>query len=264
MGCTWGEGVVSWLAENWLNLVGVALSVAGLVLTWWLSRHYYRRGAVVRRTSYQAQSLTVISSNVTGIPGLTVRYSGHGEPVDNFTVSRFLFWNAGTEPIRKQDVPATAPLAIVAKGGTKILEWGIVKQNNTANGWDIQRNQDKTRLRVSFEFLDPKDGIQLFILHTGTGQDDLTMEGNIVGAGAPAPVPFRWEWPVELSLLTKKKLVIMLAVIAATSGVDWWMSGRIPIIGSMAFGWVSGQLHAVWAAQRRRKKEIHPDFKMTF
>jgi hypothetical protein len=255
---------VSFLAENWLNVVGVALAVAGLVLTWWLSRYYYRRAAVIRRTSYQAQSLRVISSTVTGIPGLTVRYSGHGEPLDNFTLARFLFWNSGTEPVRKQDVPATAPLAIVAKGTAKFLHHWTVKENNPANGWEVQRNQDKTRLRVSFEFLNPNDGVQLVILHTGTGQDDLTMEGNIVGAGAPTPVPVRWEWPPEWAFYTKRKLLIILAVIAAASAFDWWWSGRLPFVGTMGLSWFGSHLQMIWSAERRRKKELHPDFKMTW
>jgi hypothetical protein len=112
------------------------------------------------------------------------------QAVENVTVTRFLFWNAGAAPISRADIPAADPIAIHTNGDFKILDADVVKITNPAAQVKVSRSRDRTTAVVSFDFIDYNQPVLVEVIHTGTGSKDLVLTGQVIGAGPFVEVPY--------------------------------------------------------------------------
>jgi hypothetical protein len=198
---------VDWFAENWLTLtlfvLGFPLSA---IIGYFISRYFYHLGIRGKSLCYTLLTLPMIRSWVSQIPTLKIHYHGHGQDLQSFSITLISFWNGGTSEIRKQDIVAKAPLAIVATEGGVILEHIIFKTTNPLNNIALTHNSERTQVNVAFDYLNPHDGARLVILHTGKG--DLAVKGEIIGGPPPTRIP-------EIAMgLTRQLLVKTLVLIS--------------------------------------------------
>jgi hypothetical protein len=107
---------------------------------------------------------------------------GYGSPVKALTVTKIAFWNAGTETINRQDVVKGNPLSLRAKSGVVILSVSILERTMTFNKLECGLNRERTEATITFDYLDHNDGVLIQIFHSGTGNDDIQLEGTIKGA----------------------------------------------------------------------------------
>ena len=100
---------------------------------------------------------------------MTVNYKE--EKVENFTVSKILFYNRGRETINKQDITTISPLR-VSSGNYHILDASILQVNKTSNNFKINLDREKENVYLDFDYLDKNQGAVIQVVHTGLSSDD--------------------------------------------------------------------------------------------
>ena len=107
------------------------------------------------------------------------------QTIENLTVTKLAFWNGGRETINNQDIASIDPLAVYVKSGYKILSAKVLSSKNSSNQFSITTADDKSNMKLHFEYLDKNDGGVIQFLHTGKSSDDIEVRGTIKGAGKP-------------------------------------------------------------------------------
>lgn len=140
-----------------IGVIGIILGVFGIFS--------YRISKSVAKPSYQKSSLRLIGRNENNLPkDVTVTYKGN--EVDRLTKTTLTIWNNGTETLDGSDVVDSEPLLISFKENDKILSYKILKKTKDANAFSLINCEDATnKLRLEFEYLDPKDGVVIELLH---------------------------------------------------------------------------------------------------
>jgi hypothetical protein len=151
---------VSW----WLSLsgggaaLGLLLGILGIVLT-------------IRVLDRQLLAYTVETTPLIGAPGanlsdqVQVHYAG--EPVPNLIRSNITVWNGGNATIRADDVASTDPIHLIMGAEQKILDVTAIAVSDPVNCFQSSMWPLKGDVSLSFEFLRPKDGGVVEVLHTG-------------------------------------------------------------------------------------------------
>ncbi len=175
-------------------VVGTVLGILGLA-TGYL---FYLWG---RKTSSLATALTgLISSRDCTTRLLALRSTSPATltPIPNLTVTKVLFWNAGRETIRKQDVVKTDPVVIACnKPGCEILQADIIQANEPANKFEEKVSQDRQQVTVTFDYVDHGQGAVIQVCHTGTSDKDIEVRGKIMGAGPIRRTTYLPSWRTE-------------------------------------------------------------------
>lgn len=193
------------------GLTGVVVAVASYVK--------FRR---VRRPLFHTYVQTVVDD--VGLSDLEVRYKDRGVP----RVSRalVLFWNGGTATIRKNDIAPADSLRIEVPHDAEILAAVVVARTREANRSDVSvQEESPTTLPLTFDFLDPNDGLAVALLHTGDAHNEsTTVTGTVMEAphdGAPERVgqvlPSDRAKPAAIQMV-----VIWLVGVALGAGVLMW------------------------------------------
>ena len=166
-----------WWAMNWGNVIGVigiVLAVIGLYLSF--------KGWKRKRPTYVIRSNNIFSELEHTIPDVEVKFPGYGSPVKALTITKFAFWNAGTETINRQDIVKDNPLSLRAKSGVTILSVTVIDRTIPFNKLECGLNRERTEATITFDYLDHNEGALIQIFHSGTGNDDIQLEGTIKGA----------------------------------------------------------------------------------
>lgn len=99
--------------------------------------------------------------------------------VKQVTTSSFILWNSGNRTIHGSDITTLDPLRIELSGAGKILKWAVSHKTRDVNGWSFERGP-LDRLQISFDFIDPGDGVRLEVTHDAVGRDT-HLRGTIKG-----------------------------------------------------------------------------------
>ena len=172
-----GNEMAEWWVTNWGNvigIVGIVLTVIGLYLSF--------KGWKRKRPIYVIRSNNIFSGLEHTIPDVEVKFPGYGSPLKALTVTKVALWNAGTETINRQDVVKDNPLSLRAKSGVVILSVSVLERTMVFNKLECGLNRERTEATITFDFLDHNDGALIQIFHSGTGNDDIELEGTIKGA----------------------------------------------------------------------------------
>jgi hypothetical protein len=162
----------SWLSIGFPILLAVVSMVVGGVVT--------IRYGMRKRLTYQRRSFGLVFGGVNKLPGMEIRYHGHGPSVENLTVSRIAIWNAGRGDVRKGDILGKENLRIVIDPKYVILASEVVQQKNAANCFEVRTTQeDQKTAKVHFDFVRSGEGVVVQVVHTGVGSKDLKVEGTL-------------------------------------------------------------------------------------
>lgn len=168
--------LADWLATNpWFGILGFIAGVIGIILT--------IRSKKEKLPLFAIRSNNIIRDLASRFEPLQVLYSR--QRVENLTVTKLAFWNGGRETINNQDIASIDPLAVYVKSGYKILDTKVLYSKNPANQFSFTTADDKSHIKLNFEYLDKNEGGVIQLLHTGKSSDDIEVRGTIKGAGKP-------------------------------------------------------------------------------
>ena len=153
-----------------VGIIGTILGIVGIVLS--------VKSIKKKVPTYSIKSVNVISDYTSKYENLAVSYKD--KIVENFTVSKVLFYNRGSETITKQDIDTIAPLKISSET-CDILDASILQVNKTSNNFRINLDRGKEYVYIGFDYLDKNQGAVIQVVHTGLSSDDLVLEGDIKG-----------------------------------------------------------------------------------
>jgi hypothetical protein len=151
--------LLSFLNQGW---VGAVLGILGLGFG------VYQ---IARRTGprlvYQHRGTRLIEADGGLLPQEVVVYFD-GKEVPRLSLSETVIWNAGKAPLRGSDISHLDPIALSFGSDGEILKANIEKRSRSANSLKLHLFEDeKSKLFISFEFLDYNDGAYIRVLHSG-------------------------------------------------------------------------------------------------
>ncbi|MFZ3168570.1 MAG: hypothetical protein WA130_13220 [Candidatus Methanoperedens sp.] len=161
----------SWFS-NVVAVVSILIGLIGLVLAYITNKQ--------KSPSYSIFSTNIYRNMLTSkIEPLLITYAD--VPIENLTVTKILFWNAGSAPIRKIDIADGDKLKVHVKDGYKILYPPIKLKEKTANKFEIYLAEDPSFIILSFDFLNKGDGAIIQFFHTGKEETAIEVSGTIIG-----------------------------------------------------------------------------------
>jgi hypothetical protein len=156
-----------------IGLIAVVIGLIALVL--------YLKDRKVKKPRYEVRSYNIIRDFEAKTVPLDISYLG--KDVGNVTISKVLFWNAGNETIKWEDVASAEPISISVVGGYTILYAKTIGVKNTANKIEEPERRGEASVVVKFEYLDKDDGAVVQLVHTGNSSEDIQVAGTIKGIG---------------------------------------------------------------------------------
>lgn len=168
------DSILNILSKGW---IGTIVGLAGIVL----AVVFYLRASRKPRLAFQNNHVTLVGGGGAGFPDeVEIRFGGTVVP--SVTTSTLVIWNCGDRTISGEDVVTSDPLRVEVSDGGKILKHRVHKQTRSVNGWNVDQ-PSPNRLDLSFDYLDPSDGICLEITHSQPGSE-LRLAGTIKGIPA--------------------------------------------------------------------------------
>jgi hypothetical protein len=166
------------ISGDTLNLV---LAAAGIVGDAVVSYHFYRISKKEPLPVYIGGGEIVVERDTKR--GIEVRYRGDEVPMVSRTV--IAFWNAGREPIRRDDLVENHPLTVRLPDDSALLEARVLGSTKPEVDFACFPNERYAGINFGFSFLNHRDGGAIEILHTGDDPVDVRVEGAIVGVEGP-------------------------------------------------------------------------------
>jgi hypothetical protein len=190
---------------NTLNIifgvVGTLVGIYGIVLT--------IRGIKKKEPVYEIESVNVFSDYSSKYKNLTVSYKG--EKVENFTVSKVLFFNKGAETLHGDDIRTRNQLRIEAYQGD-ILDATVLQANNGSS--DFKVTFVNAMVMIDFDYLNQNQGAVIEVIHTGLLSTDIGVVGDIKGVQRIknlSETANRNSYIVTIMLIIASSLLIYLA-----------------------------------------------------
>ena len=151
-----------WLSLNWLGLsefvIGSVIGLIGLV--------YARDAKIGARLMCQVKTLRLIGKEEQELPK-EVEIHFRNQSVSQLSLTSVYFWNAGKAMIKGDQVVEDDPPALLFDPAAEILKARVAAFTRAANKISIEvPSHSKNRAILSFDFLDPGDGVRIEILHT--------------------------------------------------------------------------------------------------
>lgn len=161
------------------GIISFAVGIFGIVLAVVL----YHWGRKDRNPLWSIKNNNLIQGFSKQVPNLDIKYDGQN--VETLSVCKIVFWNAGSETIRGDDIAEADPLTIAPLNNTKLLDVKLLEDNSKPSRFLISTNPDMTAAFLNFDFVDKHQGVVIQAIHTGASVNDLCVKGTVKGAGAP-------------------------------------------------------------------------------
>ncbi|MDR2570619.1 MAG: hypothetical protein LBD23_10045 [Oscillospiraceae bacterium] len=208
------------LSENpWITLISIPLALIGLILTLIL----YFKGKRKKSIKYYLEGDSLFEDFVEKINGLSIQF--FGKQIKTLTVTKIVFWNSGTETINREDFPTNDIFYINIEDGYEILDVSIIRSNNQSNNIAVSLSEDEKKIKIDFEYLDPKNGFILQIFHTSTEYSSkFNVNGSIKGFGKLSEGEV-----TDKSRLSSISFVVFLLSVYAIFGITIWLFFNVNI-----------------------------------
>lgn len=144
---------------------------------------FYFLGQKKRKPYYLIKSVNLIKGFQNTFEYLKLT---HAEKlVENVTISKIFFWNAGSGLIRSEDVASRDPIGVKLKNDLIMLEPPkLLGHLNPANGFALSYptgTVDYSEVGCTFDYLAKNDGFALEVIHNGISTEDITVKGTVKG-----------------------------------------------------------------------------------
>ncbi len=158
------------------NVIAIAAGVTGIIVGLIL----YFRGKREKEPSWAYETHGLVGRN--SLAGSRIQVSYDGTPLDQASATRVLFWNAGRDPIKKQDIAGTFSIRLGDE--VRILQHRVLQVSREEIEFRTVDQED--RVLLDFQFLGLGDGAYLEIIHTGSPEVDVLIDGTLI-AHSKAP-----------------------------------------------------------------------------
>jgi hypothetical protein len=198
------------------------------------------------------------------LPNLDVKYSG--QQVETLSISKIVFWNAGSETIRGDDIADADPLRVLPLNGVKLLDAKLVQDNSNASSFLVSTSSDMSAAFLQFDFIDKGQGAVIQVIHTGSSAEDICLQGTVKGGGAVKHKPLYEASFFDYILRVLVPMVILLGSIIAAGyyirqfGFAVWLQILI-MISVMVVGLFLFSRVASWKLNDIRK-ELRSHFRV--
>jgi hypothetical protein len=154
------------------TIINYAIGILGLILAY----YFYKKGERKKEPVYSIKSVNVISDYASKYEDLTVSYKG--EKVENFTVSKLLFYNHGADTIDKADITTLNQLKIIGLD-CEILNARVLQASNSSIDFKLRLDRANSWVIIDFEYLNTNQGAVFELVHTGLSSEHLEIQGDI-------------------------------------------------------------------------------------
>lgn len=159
------------LSQGWL---GTVVGLIGIIL----AILFYLRSKRKSKLAFQSDHVSLVGRPGAAFPDeVEIRFSGNTVP--RISANTIVIWNCGDQTIRGADLVNKDPLRLEVPDTDRILKFTVLKQTRGVNAWNFDQS-NTNKLNLTFDYLDPGDGISLEIIHTASG-NDLDVTGTIKG-----------------------------------------------------------------------------------
>lgn len=144
-----------WWVGASLAIVSVVLGIVGVFS--------YKFGVRSSKPVYQEIALRLIGGDYALPNGVKVIYND--KTVERLTKLIIVFWNDGSAVLDKNDIAESDPLKLSFDG--EVLDARLLRQTKSVNQFRVTLDETYNNLaNITFDYLDPKDGAVIEILHT--------------------------------------------------------------------------------------------------
>ncbi len=164
--------------ETFLAYSGIVLGILGIVIGAIISYYFYKRSIRVKEPVYAIRSINIITGSKSKYENLRILY--FKKEVENFTVSKILFYNRGSETITRKDIETGYPIRVLTKD-CQLLDASVLQVNKPSNNFGLLWHESGQFVYIDFDYLDKNQGAVIQLVHDGLSSDDLTIEGDIMG-----------------------------------------------------------------------------------
>lgn len=229
--------LVEWLGTNpWWGFVSFIIGVLAVLVAIILSFKSKR----VKLPCYAVRSRNIVKDLVSKFDALETLYSG--QTIENLTVTKILFWNAGRDTIHRGDI--AVPLTVHVSESYKILDAKILSSKEPANKFSIDTSADQSSSILNLDYVDKDEGVVIQLIHTGRSGKDIEFDGKIKGAGelikktVPQSDRSQFRYQPNPSLRQTKILSYIMAalllLVAFSAIVTAFMTGEFILSGFLA------------------------------
>lgn len=148
------ERTLGFLNQGW---VGVVIGVL-------VSLYFYRKADRRARLTYSALGIPIVQGSHAELLAADIEVSYRGKVIPRVSVATVTIWNTGNATLEGAAIADADPLRIRSLGG-EILAATIVRWTNLANAVKLVEPEGG-EVRVNFDYLDPKDGVTVRVVHT--------------------------------------------------------------------------------------------------
>lgn len=128
-----------------------------------------------QRITYAKSDYNFISLREAFSDDVQVLYQGQN--IKNLTISNIAVWNSGNDTIDQNSFVSKKPLRLSLSNGGEIIDATILCETDADNAVKIQNRTD-TSITLTMDYINPKDGVVIQILHTGERMD-LKIDGKL-------------------------------------------------------------------------------------
>lgn len=132
-------------------------------------------GKKKKEFSYFSNSYKIIQKGKSSIPQLQLTYENRN--IEDLSITKYAIWNSGNEVINTNDIVSEKPLKITASSDAVILNTEVIAESEETNKFIIDKQQENFST-INFDYVDPRDGVVIQIIHTG---EYLEFDGKIKG-----------------------------------------------------------------------------------
>lgn len=172
------------LASNpFVTLGSLSLAVLGIAL----AVIFYFKSQKNKTPCFEKSSNTIIEGLHNSLDGLEVRYKGSTQ--ERITVTKLAFWNDGKETIDRSDLVEKNPIRVSIPKDIDVLDVQIINISEKSNTVLIQKNDAHPNSYIlDFDFLDHKEYFVIQVIHNGSSNEKIKIEGKIKGVKATEKV----------------------------------------------------------------------------
>lgn len=167
------DDAAGFFSLGWVGSIIGIVGLAGALLAYLWTR---QRGII----AYTQSGERLLGLTADGLPrDVTVQYCG--TDIQRLTRTIIWFWNAGERTFKGSDIVTHDHFRLEVKNGGSVLAATVLKQARDVCMIAVPLDTESPdKIFIKFDFLDPKDGAVLEILHT-SDVIDVDVCGTVVG-----------------------------------------------------------------------------------
>ncbi|WP_412464439.1 hypothetical protein [Flavobacterium mekongense] len=184
------EEINNFFNGNYLfNMISFIFGLIGILL----AVIFYFKAIKEKKPNFNIKTFNLIDSKLSTINKLEIKYNN--SIVRNLSVSKIAIWNAGADPIKKDDFAPNDHLRIVSRKDIIIYDFEISHQESPN---DVKANLiSEKQLNLEFDFLNQNDGLIITVYHSGNTSEDILILGTFIGAKKISE-PAKKEYLIEM------------------------------------------------------------------